>query len=177
MKTSHHTRRGGILSTLLFIFLAIIALLVVGGLYVARNVHVETREHNGGDDVAIETPAGRINIRAHENLDPATLGLPLYPGAKRTKDTGGATFEWTSADGKTDKGLAVSGGSLLTPDPPSKVLAWYRAQLPNWVIVTERDGSTRFEFKEGGQKRIVAIQEKNDGTHIGVATVGDPASN
>ena len=169
--------RGGILSGLLFTGLAIILLMIAGGLYIARNVRVETAHRHGGDDVSIETPGGRINIRAHEDLDPAAIGLPIYPGATRTKDSGVATFEWTSADGKQEKGVAVGGASLFTPDPASKVLAYYRAQLPNWMVVTDRDGSTRFEFKKDGFKRIVAIHEKSDGTHIGVASVGDPASN
>ena len=88
-----------------------------------------------------------------------------------------ATFEWTSPDGKQDKGMAVGGASLITEDPQSKVLAWYREQLPNWIVITDRDGSTRFELNKGGFKRMVIIHEKSDGTHIGVASVGDPASN
>jgi len=177
MKKSANPRRGGILSGLLFTGLAIIVLLIVGSLYVVRNVRVQTAHRNGGDDVSIETPAGSMKIRAHEDLDPAALGLPIYPGATRRKDSGAATFEWNSADGRSDKGVAVGGASLYTPDSAPKVLAFYRAQLPNWVIYSERDGSTRFELKDGGVRRIVVIHEKNDGTHIGVATIGDPASN
>jgi hypothetical protein len=35
----------------------------------------------------------------------------------------------------------------------------------------------RMELREGGYKRIVAIRERHDGTHIGVASIGEPASN
>ncbi|MES1257391.1 MAG: hypothetical protein ABUS51_03140 [Acidobacteriota bacterium] len=177
MATFKDPRRGGILGGVLFTGLAIVVLMMAAGLFIVRNVRVATAHRYGGDDVSIETPGGRLNIRAHEDLDPAAIGLPIYPGATRTRDSGVATFEWTSADGKHDKGMAVGGASLFTPDPESKVLAYYREQLPNWLVVTDRDGSTRFELRKDGFKRIIAIHEKSDGTHIGVASIGDPASN
>lgn len=84
--------RGGILSGLLFTFVALIALAVIGGFYVVRNVRVETTHRRGGDDVSIDTPGGRFQIRAHEDIDPLAAGVPIYPGATRTKDSGVATF-------------------------------------------------------------------------------------
>lgn len=169
--------RGGILSGLLFFFVACVVLVALGGLYIARNVRVETAHRNGGDDVAIDTPGGRLQIRAHEDLNPAAVGIPIYPGARRTKDSGVATFEWASADGKNDKGVSIAGASLLTPDSASQVLDYYRTQLPHWLVSTKRDGTTTFEFREGGYKKIIAVHEKSDGTHIGIASIGDPASN
>jgi hypothetical protein len=157
--------------------IAFVAFVAVAGFYLARNVRVMTAHRNRGDDVSIETPGGRFEIRAHEDLDPAALGVPVYPGARRSRDGGAATFAWTSRDGNEEKGLSVAGADLYTPDPAGKVVEYYRAQLPNWLIVTERDGSTRFEFKRHGYKRIIGIREKDEGTHIGVASVGEPASN
>jgi hypothetical protein len=72
----------------------------------------------------------------------------------------------------------VAGGEYITPDPVEKVRAWYHEHLPNWVVVSDRNGdNARFELNEGGYKRIVALRERSDGTHIGVATIGEPASN
>ena len=171
-------RRGGILSGLLFSLLACVALTVIGGLYVARNVRVQTTRHNGGsEDFMIETPGGRLDIRTHENVDPVAAGIPVYPGATRIKDSGGATFQWSSADGTRDKGVALSGVSLFTTDPSSRVLDYYKTQLPNWLIVTDRDGFVHLEFKKSGFKRIIAIEPKDGGTHIGIASIGEPASN
>lgn len=177
IKLPGEARRGGILSSLLFTVLVCVGLAIVAGLYVARNVRVETTHRNGGDDVSIDTPGGRIQIRAHEDLDPATLGIPIYPGATRRKDSGVATFEWSSVDGKEEKGVSFAGASLFTEDPSSKVVDYYRTQLPNWLIVRDRDGSNHFELRKGGYKRMIAIHEKHGGTYIGVASVGDPASN
>ena len=167
MALTNHPRRGGILSGLLFSGFAVVVLIIAAGLFIARNVRIQTAHRNGGDNVSIETPGGHFSIRAHENLDPSALDLPVYPGSRRSKDSGMATFEWTSADGKHDKGMAVGGASMITDDSEEKVLAWYRGQLPNWLAVTDRDGSTRFELNKGGFKRIIVIHEKSDGTHIG----------
>jgi hypothetical protein len=176
MRTSD-LRRGGIVGGLLLTVLAIAVLAILAVSYIARNVRINTISRNGRDDVSIETPGGKISVRAHENLDPAAFGVPVYPGARRAKNGGGAVFEWTSSDGKTDKGLSVAGADLITDDPASKVVGYYRNQLPNLLVVTERDGATRLEYNDGGLKRIIVVHEKDDGTHIGVASVGEPASN
>ncbi len=158
--------------------LAVVALMVAGVIYVARSVRVARVHRAGGDDVAIQVPGGQMNIRAHENMDPAALGIPIYPEAKRSRDGGGATFEWTSTDGKEDKSMAVAGGEYVTGDSAERVVEWYRTQLPTWLVVTDRNGNNaRFELRDSGYKRLVSVREKSDGTHIGVATVGGPASN
>jgi hypothetical protein len=171
------SRRGGILSGLLLSGAVIVALAVIAGFYLARNVRVMTTHQRRGDTVSIETPGGSIAIRAHEDLDPAILGVPMYPGARRSKDGGGATFAWNSRDGDEEKAFSVAGVELYTTDSADKVVGYYRSQLPKWLIVTERDGTTRFEFTRGGYKRIIAVREKGEGTRIGVASVGEPASN
>jgi hypothetical protein len=171
-------RRGGILSGLLITALGIVCLAIMCGMYVARNVHVTTSSnHHGGDNVSIDTPAGHFSIRAHDEPGGIPSDVPVYPGAYVRRDSGGgAVFQWDGKDGK-DRGFSVSATEMITPDSASKVLDFYRTQLPNWIVVTEHDGATRFEFHDGGYKRIIAVHSKYDGTHIGVASVGEPASN
>jgi hypothetical protein len=181
--------------------LTLVVLGVVGVAYLIHNVKVTKVHRASGDEVSLQTPFGDFHVRGND-ADPARLGAPIYPGAKRTKDhggagfkmtvaegdkngadadmhfNGGATFEWTSADGSTDKALVVAGAEYLTPDSPEKVRAWYHDHLPNWVVSTDRHGdNARFELNGGGYKRLIAIREKSDGTHIGVASFGEPASN
>jgi hypothetical protein len=171
-------RRGGIISGLLTLIGVLIILAFAGGLYLARNVSVQTTHRDRGDDVAISVPGGNLNIEAHHNLDPTAIGVPIYPGATRRKDnSGGATFRWTSSDGKGDKGVGLAAGEFVTTDPADRVLSWYRGQLPHWVAVEENDHVTHLELRDGGYKRMVAIKEKYDGTHIAVVSVGEPASN
>lgn len=171
-------QRGGILSGLLLTALGIIALMVGAGIYVAHNVRVVNSHRERGDDFSIDIPGGHFNMRArHTGISPTSLGIPTYPGATQEKDGGGASFSWSSDDGKVEKAIAVSGTEFLTSDSADQVLNYYRTQLPGWFIVSDRDGGTRLELNKDSYKRIIAIREKRDGTHIGVATVGEPASN
>jgi hypothetical protein len=178
MKIPDSHEQGGILSGLLISGFVVVCLAVAGLVYVARNVRVtSSSNHYGGDNVSIDTPAGRLSIHAHDQPDGIPPDVPIYPGASVRRDSGGgAVFQWDSNDGK-DHGFSVSATEMFTPDPVSKVLDFYRTQLPDWIVVTEHEGTTRFERHEGGYKRIIAIHGKFDGTHIGVASVGEPASN
>ena len=172
-----HSCRGGIFLRFLLFCVLLIFLASLAGVRIIRNFHFRTASHNGGDDVALDTPAGSFRIRAHEKMDPAAVGVPIYPGARRTDSSGGAEFEWVSADGRDEKGMSVSGASFITTDSPSKVIEFYRGQLSNLVVIKEHGRHTRLEYTEHGLKRIIAVHEENDGTHIGVAAVGPPASN
>lgn len=182
----------------LYSFLTLLTLVVLGvasAAYFLRNVKVSTAHKPGGDEVSVQTPLGEFHVRGKEKLDPAKLGVPIYPDAVRLKDpaqadvktgtaaddvhfSGGATFEWNSADGRSDKLVSVAAAEYSTPDGVEKVRAWYHDHLPNWVVVTDRNGDkARFELHEGGYKRLVALREKKDGTRIAVASFGEPGSN
>jgi hypothetical protein len=172
------SRRGGILSALLLSGLVIVCLMIAGGLFLARNIRVQTTTRNGGDYVSIDTPAGHLSVHAHDKTGSAATDVPLYPGARSTRNSGGdAVVEWNSNNGKGDRGFSLSASEMVTSDSLDKVVDYYRAQLPNWVIVNERGGAVRLELREGGYKRIIGIHERQDGTHIGVASIGEPASN
>jgi len=172
------SRRGGILFGFLMSGVVVVCLLIACGVFVARNIRIQTVSRNGGDDVSIDTPGGQLSIRAHEKAGSAATGVPLYPGARREGNSGGdAVIQWNSNNGKHDGGFAVTASETVTSDPVDKVVEYYRAQLPNWIVVNERDGAVRMELREGGYKRIIGIHERHDGTHIGVASVGEPAAN
>ena len=98
--------------------------------------------------------------------------------ARRKKNSGGdAVIEWNSNNGAHDRGFSVTATEMVTSDSVDRVLDYYRGQLPNWIVVNEHDGGVRLELRQGGYKRIIAIHDQHDGTHIGVASVGEPASN
>jgi hypothetical protein len=161
------SRRGGVLFGLLISALVMVCLVIAAGLFVARNVRVQTATRNGGDFVSIDTPAGHLTVRAHEKAGAAASDVPIYPGARNSRDSGGdAVVEWNSNNGRSDNGFSVSASDMVTSDSLDKVLDY-----------NERGGAVRLELREGGYKRIIAIRERRDGTHIGVASVGEPASN
>ena len=171
------SRHGGIISGLLFAGFLVLLIMVAEGIYVTKNIRVRTTKGTNGGDLSIETPSGHLQIRARDNMSPSVTGVPIYPGANRFKDSGGASFEWSSNNGATDKGIYVAGGEFRTPDPASQVVEYYRNQLPSLMIVKEHGGYTRLEYKEGGIQRIISIQEKDGETRIGVASIGGRASN
>jgi hypothetical protein len=158
--------------------LVIVCLAIAGGLFVARNVHVQSASRNDGDYVSIDTPAGQLSIHAHDTPGSVATDVPFYPGARRRKNSGGdAVVEWNSNIGGHDRGFSVTATEMVTSDSVDTVLNYYRAQLPNWIVINEHEGGVRLELRHGGYKRIIAIRDRNDGTHIGVASVGEPASN
>jgi len=171
------SRHGGIIAGLLFAGMMVFLAMLVAGIIVTRTVRVRTTDGTNGTDVSIDTPGGRLNIRARDHMNPALAGVPIYPGAHRTDDSGGANIEWSSADGATDKNLYVVGGEFRTKDSTSDVVEFYRRQLPSLMVVTERDRTTRLEYKEGGIRRIISIAEKDGETRIGVASIGGRESN
>jgi len=170
---SARSRRGGIISALIFVCLIVGLAAIVGGIVVTNSIRVRT----GGHDLAIETPGGRLDIRTHETMDPALAGIPIYPGAIRVSDSGGgANIEWSSADGGGDS-LHVMAGEFRTHDSARDVLDFYRRQLPSLIVIHEKDRDTDLEYRKGGIRRIISIREKHDGTRIGVATIGGRESN
>ena len=172
------SRRGGIIGGLLLSGLVVVCLLIAGSIFLARNIRVQTTARNGGDDVTIDTPVGHLSVRAHEKAGAAVSDVPLYPGAWSPRKSGGdAVVEWTSNNGHSDSGFSVAASEMVTSDSVDKVVDYCRAQLPNWIIVHERGDGVQLELRDGGYKRIIAIHERHDGTHIGVASVGEPAAN
>ncbi len=170
-------RRGGIISRLLFTGMVVFLLLLVAGVIVTRTVRVHSNDGSNGADVAIDTPAGRLKIRARENMGSSGSGIPVYPGAYRVRDSGGANFEWNSKDGNSDRIVSLVGAELRTKDPASRVVAYYRKQLPSVMVVNEKDQSARIEFMDGSIRRILAISENDGETHIDIAAIGGRESN
>ena len=170
-------QRGGILmsslvGTLLFVF-AIVAIVVV----IASNVRVHHENIGNGARVSIDTPMGNVKIDARDNLRPETVGIPVYPGAVREHDkNGGVTFDFDGNEGER-KQFAVITASYSTSDSAEQVREFYRSRLPHWIFTHRDNDKLDIEYSEGGYKRIVAVDEQHGRTHIGIASVGEPAVN
>ncbi len=170
------SRRGGVLFGLLASVVIVVCVLTFTGIYVARSIHVATHERRDGSDVSIDLPGGHFAVHAHEKTG-TVAGIPTYPGARMRDDSGGnAVIEWSSNRNGTDKGFAVSAQGMITDDSVQQVADFYRRELPNW-LVTKDGREVHMELRDGGYKRIIGIEAKHDGTHIGVASFGQPAAN
>ncbi len=173
---SGSSRHGGALSAVLIglaVLLMLAAAAAIGaGVYLARNVTV--RETRG--QTVVETPFGSLRVREAAPFDPAHLGMPVYPGAVR-RDDGRKLASFELDFGDTYQEFAIQGAQYTTTDPVGRVSDFYRAQLPHWTYKKTRRGAAQFKFKEGGQVRMVVIREHHGVTHIGLASVGEPASN
>jgi len=95
------------------------------------------------------------------HIDPKTLGLPIYPGAKPSEGVGLAS---SGADGS---GQMVN---LTTPDSFETVVAWYRAQLPAGA------GNGSLIGTEHKMITFQVVTKPNDAKLVTVATEGDHTS-
>jgi hypothetical protein len=178
MNTSR-SERGGILAGLLITGAVLVCVAMLVGLNIARSVRVEKTPTADGEHVSISTPAGEFSIRAHKHGGMELVDIPHYPGARESKHGGGAEFEWTSGDGREAKDFSVAGAEMITNDSASKVLDYYHERLPAWIVSHDHSGQVTLKEPNSTDDsgRFIAIREKFDGTHIGVASVGAPAAN
>jgi len=159
------------LKNLLIALLVLVCLAVIAGQYLARNVRVNSQDTANGERVRVETPFGSVRVDGHKELSPDAIGVPIYPGADRAKkDSGGATvdIEW----GSGEKQISVAAAEYTTADSPGKVREFYHSHLPGWKV--ENHEIVSFD---SGRKRIISIKERGGITHIGIASVGEPAVN
>jgi hypothetical protein len=170
------SRRGGVLAGVLIGLGVLVVLVVVAmvglGVFVAR--HVTVRETRG--NTVVETPFGSLRVREGAGADPRLAGLPVYPGAKLTDDRHKrASVELDFGDDSREFSLTVA--AYTTPDPVDQVAAFYRQKLGSWKYTRDSRGHIRIESTQDGAKRVVAISGRDGLTNIGLASVGEPASN
>ncbi len=173
---SSTSRRGGILMGLLTGVLIVFCLVVLAGIYVATHVRVGQSHSESGNALRVESPFGNLNVHERRHFDPETWGVPVYPGAiRQTNRSPGASVEWELPN--SDRSVSFVFAEYRTPDSAERVTDFYRDKLPHWIVTTKRDGSSHMEYRKGGFKRFVSIREESDGTHVGLASVADPAGN
>ena len=165
---------GKIILGILIIGVGAVVMLVFAVRGVVKNVHVQESGESGQKTVNVDTPFGHVRVHENDQLDPALVGIPIYPGATRSKDKGGAEFQFDGGD--VHKDFTVAGAVYYTGDSLEKVREFYREKFPDWNTKWE-NGEYRVETKADGHLRSVAIKREDDRTRIGVASVGPPASN
>ncbi len=175
----NNSQRGGVVAGVLVAFLILGALAVVGvfmaGVYFADNIHVEKVKSETGDTVQVDTPVGSLRVQEHKKLDPKLIGVPVYPDAIREDDSHAASIDFSFDS--THKEFTVLAAEYSTDDSIDKVKEFYHHALPHWMISQKHDSNVHMEYTEDGYKRVIAITERDGRTHIGLASVGEPAAN
>lgn len=171
----NRTQRGGILAAFAGFLLFLLATAAIAAVIISQ-IRVHQEDTRNGGRVSIETPLGSMKIDARNNLRPDTVGIPVYPGAIRERNNaGGLMFDFDDYQG-AHKELAIMAASYSTSDPADKVQAFYSQELPHWVFTRAHD-KLNIEYSKDGYKRIIAVEERNGVTHIGIASVGEPGVN
>jgi len=168
------------------IALLILALIIVAGgigvlvglRFLSNAVHINVDQGGGGkEQVSIKTPLGSLEVNPEVNE--ASLGLPIYPGATPLKDHDSATVSLDIADKAK---LRVLAGKFETLDSVDKVIAFYHDRLGDQVTSFKEkneEGKTVFEIKHDKQTKVVALKSNGDKTVIELVRVseGPPEAN
>jgi hypothetical protein len=137
---------------------------------ISHAVHVQVQEAgNGKKEVSIKTPIGSLEV--HRDVNEASLGLPIYPGAARRNDDNSATVNLNFGD---EAKVRILAGKFETPDALEKVRAFYHDRLGDQVTrykEKDEEGKAVFEIKHDKQTRVVALKTAGDKTTIELVRV------
>jgi hypothetical protein len=118
-------------------WLSILAALLAGS--TGCKVQVDKSHDGESDQVKIATPFGGVSVNKNQ-ISPAELGMPAYPGAVLQGDNDG------DKSAKVDLGfgswkLKVRVANYTTSDTRDQVLAFYRKALGEYGTVIQCEGN------------------------------------
>lgn len=160
-------RTGSHIVAIVLCILALIVLVSVGAIWtglriLSQGVKVQVDEKGQKKNVLLKVPFGSVEVR--RDVSEASLGLPLYPGAKNIEEKATVDLEFGG-----EGGARIAVGKFETPDPIDKVRAFYEERLGHEVTKTiekDRRGKTVLEISKGGTEKIVALKGGPLGTTI-----------
>lgn len=136
----------------------------------SRGVHVKVTESSAERKVVmVKTPVGDFKIARELNVSDLQLGLPVYPGATRARETDDNNSLSLSFNLPDRINLRIAVAKFDTPDPVEKVREFYKQQLGGEVTSlsrTNRKGKTVFEIKYGEQDKVVTLRRHGERTRI-----------
>ena len=173
----HPPASGSHVVTIALLLLALIVLVggmaIWGGLrFLSNAVQVQVENQDGGKkEVSIKTPLGSLEV--NKDINEASLGLPIYPGATRIKEHDSATVNIDIAD---ETKIRVLAGKFETPDSLDNVRAFYHDRLGDQVTKfkeKDEEGKTVFEIKHDKQQKVVALKSTGNKTVIELVRVSE----
>jgi hypothetical protein len=178
--------------------LVLISLIFAGAM--ARHIHINERKAaNGGKRTDISTPFGDLNVSEDngraaihipgggmtfdQNVQPANLGIEIYPGAVMLGADEHSAFNNEIDIGHNshghssrlhmemnfgDKHMNLNLAEFRTSDSPEKVLDFYRLllkRLPGNYSEEKKNDSTELKVKNGeDNERVVGVKRAADRT-------------
>jgi hypothetical protein len=120
-------------------------------------------DQGANGSTTIKSNSGEVAI-GKGAVDPASLGLPVYPGATQSKDNASVSVSDTSKGGGSQFVI------LTTTDPFDKVYEYYKGQLPagsEKMKVSSGDSDVA-QFQVGSDKdqKVVMLTGAKDKTTI-----------
>ncbi|HEV2348235.1 MAG TPA: hypothetical protein VG028_00150 [Terriglobia bacterium] len=181
-------RTGSHVIAIALLVLAFIVLVSLMGIWVGfriltHGLNIQVNDQ-GGDkkEVSIKTPFGGIEV--NKGVNEASLGLPIYPGAKTVSDHNDATVNMQFGDNMA----RIVVGKFETPDAFDKVKDFYQERLTaregkfipksgdfdsgHWgkedgnFIRRDREGRTVFEIKRSESEKVVSLKDEGSTTRI-----------
>jgi hypothetical protein len=140
----------------ILVIFGVLAAAVIGfGAYkLSKAVH---RSSNG--DVSFSTPGGTISTGNSASISSADLGLPAYPGAKRS--TGGMRM-------KTPNGSLIT-ATFTTSDSASQVVDFYKGKMGDDATSMETGSGTMLSSGQNSHdKKVVTISDQGGVTKIAI---------
>ena len=161
--------------SILIVIVGVIAMLGVVGVFFVRQIHVKETGTGDRKSMNFETPLGNMSLNARKDLDPSTIGIPIYPGATKSDDRGGAELQLDAGD--FHKEFDAAGALFYTDDSVEKVREYYQEKFPDWKSQSDDKTGWHIETHDGQHIRSVSVKSSNGRTSITVASLGPPASN
>ena len=184
-----------LLSVGLIVLLSVVAIWA-GVRFLERGIKVHVSDGDESKkEVSISTPFGGLQVHKNGGVDEASLGLPIYPGARQVKGEDSASV--SLAFGSSNR-LRIIAGKFETPDSLAAVRDFYRnhltaqdgsfidkgnidsghddfdlesGEMGNFVGF-DNDGKTVFKIKQKGEVRVVALKSDSGGTRVELVRVG-----
>lgn len=163
------------------------AAVIAAVLLTAACVVVREEDEGRTKEVNISTPVGALAAKTGE--DSGETGLPVYPGARPSRDEGRDAERANVSIGTPWFGLHVRAAEYQSGDAPESVLAFYREEMKAFGAVTECRGDVDFrngqpvcrqkaleddvQLLAGSEEghRIVSVKPRRSGTEFALVSI------
>lgn len=156
-------------SSALKIILVIVGVIVLIGIlgvatigFVGYRIAKNSRVHQKGDNVKIETPFGTVESSKDPEQAAKDIGIDIYPGAEVQKE---------GASSATFGNIHTVAASFQSSDSTDKVCSFYRSKLPNANVTTSDQNHCTIVSSSPPNMITVNVDSSGDGSRFQITAV------